>query len=224
MECACYDMCPRSLVVDCFGISMPEASFESLLNQARCGDAPAQGDLLRRFEPWLRLLARVQVESRFAAKFDASDVVQQTLLEAVKAFPQFRGCTEAELTAWLRQILAHALAHEIRRYHGTAKRDLTQEVSLDAQLAQSSQRLGALFAESGPSPSQQVVRRELDVVLAEVLSRLPDDYREVLILRHLEGLSHEDIAARLNRSPGATRMLWTRALVALRQELRWSES
>ncbi len=203
---------------------MPAASFETLLNRAQCSDAAAQGDLLRRFEPWLHLLARVQVESRFAAKFDASDVVQQTLLEAVKAFPQFRGSTEAELTAWLRQILAHALAHEIRRYHGTAKRDLTQEVSLDAQLAQSSQRLGALFAESGPSPSQQLAHRELDVLLAEVLSRLPDDYREVLILRHLEGLSHEAIAERLNRSAGATRMLWTRALIALRQELRWSES
>lgn len=196
---------------------MPDFSFASLLNHARSGDAPAQGDLLRRFEPWLRLLVRVQLESRFAAKFDASDVVQQTLLEAVKAFPQFRGSTEAELTAWLRQILAHALAHEIRRYHGTAKRDITQEVSLEAELAQSSQRLGAMLAESGPSPSQQAARRELDVLLADVLARLPDDYRDVLIFRHLEDFSHEEIASRMNRSPGAVRMLWVRALAALRE-------
>ena len=202
---------------------MPDASFETLLNHARRGETPAQGDLLRRFEPWLRLLARVQLESRFAAKFDASDVVQQTLLEAVRAFPQFRGSTEAELTAWLRRILAHALAHEVRRYHGAQKRDVTLEVSLDAALAQSSQRLGAMLAESGPSPSQQVAQRELDVLLAEVLARLPDNYREVLILRHLEGLSHDEIALRMNRTAGAVRMLWTRALVALRQELRWSE-
>ena len=99
---------------------MADTSFETLLNHARRGESPAQGELLRRFEPWLRLLARVQLESRFAAKFDASDVVQQTLLEAIKAFPQFRGSTEAELTAWLRQILAHAMAHEFRRYRGTA--------------------------------------------------------------------------------------------------------
>lgn len=202
---------------------MAEASFETLLNHARRGESPAQGDLLRRFEPWLRLLARIQCESRFQAKFDASDIVQQTLLEAVKAFPQFRGSTEAELTAWLRQILAHALAHEIRRYHGAQKRDVTLEVSLDAELAQSSQRLGAMLAESGPSPSQQAAQRELDVLLAEVLSRLPDDYREVLILRHLEGLSHDDIAQRMNRTAGAVRMLWTRSLIALRQELRWSD-
>ena len=180
--------------------------------------------MLRRFEPWLRLLARIQCESRFQAKFDASDIVQQTLLEAVKAFPQFRGTTEAELTAWLRKILAHALAHEVRRYHGAQKRDVTLEVSLDAELAQSSQRLGAMLAESGPSPSQQAAQRELDVLLADVLARLPDDYREVLILRHLEGLSHDAIAQRMNRTSGAVRMLWTRALIALRQELQWSES
>lgn len=203
---------------------MSDASFVTLLNHARRGESPAQGDLLRRFEPWLRLLARIQCESRFQAKFDASDIVQQTLLEAVRALPQFRGSTEAELTAWLRQILAHALAHEIRRYHGAQKRDVTLEVSLDAALAQSSQRLGAMLAESGPSPSQQAAQRELDVLLADVLARLPDDYREVLILRHLEGLSHDDIAQRMNRTAGAVRMLWTRALIALRQQLRWSES
>lgn len=194
-----------------------ELTFAEQLEQARGGDVSAQGELLQRFEPWLRLLARVQIESRFAAKFDASDVVQQTLLEAIKAFPQFRGSMEAELTAWLRRILAHAMAHEIRRYHGTAKRDITQEVSIEAELAQSSQRLGSLLAESGPSPSQQAVRRELDVLLADVLARLPEDYRDVLIFRHLENLSHEEIAPRMNRSAGAVRMLWVRALAALRE-------
>lgn len=195
---------------------MPESSFEMLLNQARGGDAPAQGSLLRRFEPWLRLLARVQLESRFRSRFDASDIVQQTLLEAIKALPQFRGSTEAELTAWLRRILAHALAHEIRRHQGTQKRDVTLDVSLDHELVQSAQRFGALLAESGPSPSQQAVRRERDVLLAEVLSSLPEDHREVLILRHLEGFSHEEIAERMNRSAGAVRMLWVRALAGLR--------
>jgi RNA polymerase sigma-70 factor (ECF subfamily) len=199
---------------------MSDPNFNTLLLAARAGNNSAQGELLRRFEPWLRLLARVQLDSRFAAKFDASDVVQQTLLEAVKAFPQFRGSTEAELTAWLRQILAHALAHEIRRYHGTAKRDITQEVSLEAELAQSSQRLGALLAESGPSPSQQAARCELDVLLADILARLPEDYRDVIVWRHLEGLSHDEIAQRMNRSPGAVRMLWVRALAALRNAMR----
>lgn len=204
---------------------MPDTPFETLLNDARRGEGAAQGELLRRFEPWLRLLARMQVESRFTAKFDASDIVQQTLLHAVQAFPQFRGSTQAELTAWLRQILAHALAHEIRRYHGTAKRDITQELSLEAELAQSSQRIGSLLAASGPTPSQWASRGELDVLLADVLNRLPADYREVIVLRNLENLPHEAVAARMNRSPGAARILWVRALAALREQLaslEWS--
>jgi RNA polymerase sigma-70 factor, ECF subfamily len=93
------------------------------------------------------------------------------------------------------------------------------EVSLDAELPQSSQRLGALLAESGPTPSQPAVQRELDVLLADFLTRLPDDYREVLILRHIEGLSHDESACRLNRSAGAVRMLWVRALASLREAM-----
>ena len=79
-----------------------------------------------------------------------------------------------------------------------------------------------MLAESGPSPSQQAARRELDVLLADVLAQLPDDYREVLILRNLEGFSHEAIAARMNRSRGAVRMLWVRALASLRDAMNHS--
>lgn len=190
-----------------------------LLPAFRTGD-PAAGDaLLRRFEPWLKLMARLQWETRFHAKFDPSDVVQQALIEAMKAAPQFRGSTEAELAAWLRQILAHALAHEIRRYAGTQKRDLGRELPLDQQLSQTSQRLGDLLAATGPSPSQVLVRHEQQVRLAAVLERLPEDYREVILLRNLEGLSHEEVARRLGRNPGAVRMLWVRALGRLKAEL-----
>jgi RNA polymerase sigma-70 factor (ECF subfamily) len=190
-----------------------------LLDALRRGDPSAQGKILLRYEPWLRLLARVQIDSHFQGKFDASDIVQQTLLEACRAFPQFRGQTEAELTAWLRQILVHVLAHEIRRFHGTQQRDVSREVSLEQSLAQSSQRLGEVLAASGSSPSQQAVRHEQEMQLADVLARLPADYREVIILRNLEGLPHDEVARRMGRKPGAVRMLWVRALARLRQEL-----
>lgn len=192
---------------------------EAQLAAFRRGD-PAAGDaLLRRFEPWLRLLARTQVESRFHAKFDPSDIVQQTLLEAVRAFPTFRGDHEAEFAAWLRQILGHVLAHEIRRYQGTQKRDLNREVSLDQELTGVSQRLGDLLPADATSPTQAAARGERERQLARVLERLPADYRTILVLRHLEGFSHEDIARRLDRNPGAVRMLWVRALARLRQEV-----
>jgi RNA polymerase sigma-70 factor, ECF subfamily len=199
------------------------AEISQLLAAFRGGD-PAAGDtLLQHYEPWLRLLARLQLESRFRSKFDPSDVVQQAMLEAVRAFPKFRGRTEGEFTAWLRQILSHALAHEIRRYAGTAKRDVAREVPLEQELTQTSQRLGDVLAATGTSPSQQVAKRERAVLLADVLERLPEDFREVIILRNLEGLPHEEVARRMGRSPGAVRMLWVRALAQLREELEGSQ-
>lgn len=200
-------------------MSNPPFSLAGLLDALRRGDRAAQGEILVYFQPWLKLLARLQIDSHFQGKFDPSDIVQQTLLEACRALPRFRGQTQAELAAWLRQILAHVLAHEVRRYRGTRQRDLDREVSLEQSLAESSRRLGEVLATSGTSPSQQAIRHEQEVLLAEILARLPEDYREVIVLRNLEGLPHEEVARRMDRSVGAVRMLWVRALARLRQEL-----
>jgi RNA polymerase sigma-70 factor (ECF subfamily) len=161
----------------------------------------------------------MQVEGRYQAKFDASDVVQQTLLEAVRAWPDFRGRSGAERAAWLRQILARVLLHEIRRFAGTRRRDLGREVSLEQALDQSSYRLGMALAAPGSSPSAQVDRHEQELRLAEALAALPDDYRQVILLRNVEGLPHEEVARRMDRGVGAVRMLWVRALSRLRTEL-----
>jgi RNA polymerase sigma-70 factor (ECF subfamily) len=177
-------------------------------------------DMLQRYRPWLHLLARMEIDERFGGKFDASDVVQQTMLEAVRGLPQFRGGTEAELLAWLRQVLAHVLGHEIRRYRGTQQRDINREIPLEQSLAQSATSLRDMMVAPGTSPSGQAVRHEQEVLLAEVLSRLPADYREVIVLRNLQGLDHEEVARRMDRSCGAVRMLWVRALTLLRLELK----
>ena len=91
-------------------------------HEAPGGAAPTD-DWLARFRPWLSLIARMQVDSRLQGKFDTSDVVQQTLMEAWRSASKFRGSTEAERIAWLRKILAHVLAHEVRQYRGTHKRN-----------------------------------------------------------------------------------------------------
>jgi RNA polymerase sigma-70 factor, ECF subfamily len=174
---------------------------------------------LERYRSWLGLLARLQVDPRFRAKFDASDIVQQTMLEALRGWPKFRGGTRAELAAWLRQILAHVLLHEMRRYGGAQRRDIGREVSLEEALAESSRRLGAALAAPGSSPSQRASRHELELRLADALARLPADHAEVILLRNVEALPHEEVARRMGRGVGAVRMLWVRALARLRQEL-----
>jgi RNA polymerase sigma-70 factor (ECF subfamily) len=196
-----------------------DSIFAKLLQALRAGDLPTAADHLGRYRDWLRLVARGPLERRFQAKFDASDVVQQALLDACRSLPQFCGDTEAELLAWLRQILAHALGHEVRRYRGTQARDLGREVSLEQELAESSQRLNDLLAAPGSSPSRQAQKHEEGVVLSELLARLPTAYREVIVLRNLEGLSHEEVARRMDRGVGAVRMLWVRALARLRREM-----
>jgi RNA polymerase sigma-70 factor, ECF subfamily len=199
--------------------SNSSANIPQLLAALRDGDPAARETILARYRSWLQVLARMQINGRFRGKFDASDIVQQTLLEACRDLPKFRGGTEAELLGWLRKVLAHVLGHEFRRYAGTQRRDISCEVSLEQSLAQSSQRLGEMLAISGTSPSQQAANREQEVMLAEVLARLPDDHREVLMLRNLEGLAHEEVAQRMGRSVGAVRMLWVRALARVRKEL-----
>jgi RNA polymerase sigma-70 factor, ECF subfamily len=181
-------------------------------------DSPPVAEL-DRYRSWLGLLARLQVEPRFRAKFDPSDIVQQTMLEAVRGWPNYRGSTEAELAAWLRKILAHVLLHEMRRFGGAQRRDVSREVSLEQALAESSRLLGDALAAPGSSPSEQAGRHELELRLADALVRIPADYAEVILLRNVEGLSHDEVAERMGRGVGAVRMLWVRALARLRQEL-----
>jgi len=175
---------------------------------------------LVRHEAYLKMLARLEIDSRFRGKFSASDAVQQTLLEAWRGWENFRGHTDVERMAWVRGILAHQLAHLARHFAGVQKRDVSRELSLDASLAQSSQRLDQWLAAGGASPSAAAIDAEQRLRLAEVLERLPEDYRQVILLRNLQDLPYEEIARRMGRGVGAVRMLWVRALTRLRDEVR----
>jgi len=167
----------------------------------------------------LRLLARLQLDPRWRAKLDPSDLVQQTLLQAHEARDQFRGRTAAEQAAWLRQILARVLANAVRDL-GRAKRDAGRERSLEAALEQSSARLEAWLAAEQSSPSETVERNEQLLRLAAALAQLPDDQREAVTLHHLQGWSLADLAKHLDRSEGAVAGLLHRGFKKLRQLLQ----
>jgi RNA polymerase sigma-70 factor (ECF subfamily) len=191
---------------------------EALLRQARMGDSAALGQLLELYQNYLLLLARVQIGRRLQSKVDAADLVQETFLEVHRHFAQFRGTTEEELVSWLRHILAANLANLVRRY-STRRRDIRLERELAAELDQSSRLLDEGLVAQGSTPSQRAARREQAVLLADALRRLPEDYREVLILRHLEELSFPELARRLGRTVGSVQKLWVRGLAELRRVL-----
>jgi RNA polymerase sigma-70 factor (ECF subfamily) len=190
---------------------------EHLLREAKAGDGATLGRLLELYRRYLALLARVQIGQRLQGKVDASDLVQETFLEAHRNFARFRGGSEAEFVRWLRQILAGNLADLLRRYVGTQARDVRLEREIADALDQSSALLDRGLVAPYSSPSQQAVRREQAVLLADALAQLPDGYREVLVLRHLEGLTFPEAARRMGRSLDSVEKLWMRGLVRLRQ-------
>jgi RNA polymerase sigma-70 factor (ECF subfamily) len=185
---------------------------------------PAEPDErpLEGYRDYLRLLARTQLGPRLQAKLDASDVVQQALLQAHAFQGQFRGTTEAEKLAWLRAILANVLAAAARRFEARA-RDVGRERSLAGDLELSSSRLECLLAADQTSPSQRAIRCEELLRLAAALARLPEDQRRVVELHHLKGLPVAEVAEQMGRTCPAVVGLLFRGLKKMRELLREPE-
>jgi RNA polymerase sigma-70 factor (ECF subfamily) len=191
-------------------------STSDLIRRARQYEARAIDQLLESYRHYLRLLARTGIDASLQGKADPSDLVQETFLKAHQHFGQFRGRGEAELTAWLRQIMARNLADLVRRYHLAEGRRAGREWSLEQLLTESSQALDNLLAGAAASPSESARQREMSVVLANALAELSDEQREVIVLRSLQEQDWPKVARRMGRSAGAVRMLWVRALKRLR--------
>jgi RNA polymerase sigma-70 factor (ECF subfamily) len=194
-------------------------SVSDLLQRARGNDPREMDRLFGACRNYLNVLARAQVESWLRAKVDASDLIQQTLLEAYRDFQRFRGATEAEWLAWLRQILAHNAANFVRQFRGTGKRQVKREFSVDRLQQDGSGPAPALVA-PGESPSEICLREEQELLLADALAQLPEDYREVILLRNLQRLSFQEVAQRMDRSRPAVQMLWGRAIDKLQETFR----
>ncbi len=196
-----------------------------LIRRCRAGDEAARAELFTRYRHYLQVLAQAQLGRHLRVKCDPSDLVQQTLLEAHRDFPAFQGHQENELLAWLRRILAHNLLNEARRF-ATRGRDATRELSLEGfqtGLDHSSQVLARGLADDGPTPSEVAAEREAAVRVADVLTRLPENYQQVLLLRLFDGLPAEDVAQRMGTTAGAVRMVQMRALAALREQMENEE-
>jgi RNA polymerase sigma-70 factor (ECF subfamily) len=174
---------------------------------------------LERFRPYLQLLARMTWDKRLQAKLDASDLVQQTLLQAQQAQDQFRGETDPELGAWLRKILARVLVRASRDL-GRGKRDWNRERSLEQLVEESSRRLGEWVAGDDTGPAQKAEANECAHRVAEAVERLDDAQRDAIVLHFWRGYSVEEVARELDRSPGAVAGLLHRGIKKLRASLR----
>ncbi len=179
---------------------------------ATCPNPPTD---LERYRHYLVLLARSQVNPRKRDAIDLSGVVQQTFLDAHQKLGQFRGSAPEQLTAWLRQILAHNLADAMRGL-GAAKRDIARQRSLEGAICKSSAQLAGWLAADQSSPSQHLQREERAIQLADALASLPESQREALVLQYWHGYSLAEIAQHLERTPAAVAGLLKRGLKQLR--------
>jgi RNA polymerase sigma-70 factor (ECF subfamily) len=195
-------------------------SVSGLLAHARAGDRQALDRLLEICRNYVVILARSRIPGSLAAKADASDLVQQTLFEAFRGFGAFRGQTEGEWLAWLRRILGRNAIDLARKHAGSAKGQGLNNLGA-AGNGQSDRRFEPM--DPHQSPSAEVRMQERDLLLAEALTRLSPEHREVILLRNLEGLAFAEVAERMGRSRPAAQMLWMRALRSL-QELLAAES
>ncbi len=193
-----------------------------LIVLARQGDAQCRDRLFALCRSYLGIVARSQVETWLRRKVDASDLVQETMLEAYRDFDRFQGGSEQEWLAWLKRILAHNAADFVRRYHGTAKREAGREISFrdpDDSLARGAPEPAA----EQSTPSREFLQIETELRVTAALAELPPDYQEVIVLRNLQRLPFNEIAERMNRSRPAVQMLWTRAIKKLQEVMGESD-
>jgi RNA polymerase sigma-70 factor, ECF subfamily len=186
-----------------------------MLAAARSGTDSDLGQLFAASRRYLLLMANRSLDARLQQKVAPSDLVQETFIDAHRDFHRFEGDSEAELFAWLCNILLHKAADAGRKYRGTAKRNVNREEALDDE----SSKLGLQVACPEPSPSTIAVGYEDERRLTEALEQLPAAYRQVIELRSLERLPFSTVGQCMGRSEDAVGMLWLRAIKQLRERL-----
>lgn len=192
------------------------AELERLIDAARNGSDEALGRLLDGCRDYLLLIANQEVAADLRPKVGASDLVQETFLEAGRVFAQFRGRRREDLLAWLSTILRNNLANVRRSFRATDKRRLDREVALtDTPRGRQPEGL----VDPGETPSDRLECQERDAALERAIDRLPEDYRRVIRWRKDDGCSYEEMGRRLGRSAEAARKLHTRAVEYLAQLL-----
>lgn len=183
-----------------------------LVESARCGCEDALGEIINRLRGYLLLIANGQINGSLQAKFGASDIVQNSLLDAHAGIDEFNGTTEAEMRAWLKQIVLHNFIDEQRRYTDTQSRSLQRERPMETLVTPLTTGLS-----DGGSKS---MRQSEDLQqLNRALQRLPPRQQRVVEGRRRFGYSYQQIADQLNITEAAARKLWSRAIKQLKEYL-----
>jgi RNA polymerase sigma-70 factor, ECF subfamily len=190
------------------------ARVERDLFAAHGGSRDALGRALQAYRSYLHTIAREEIDAALLAKGSASDLVQETFLEASQTFPRFTGQSAGELRAWLRCLLLRRVSKHGRRFRKTCKRAVGSEVPLEA-----CESRGTNLPAPVETPSVYAAVDEEQSLLLQVLEQMPPDYRRVIQLRYQEGRTFEEIGPLMGRTANAVRLLWLRAIERIKTHL-----
>lgn len=189
-----------------------------LIERARGGDRAAMDQIFARYDRYLRLVIGSSMGPGLRREYDASDVLQETLLVAAGRFAKFHGSDERELLTWLRTLASRKLIDLARRTR-RLKRAPADQISLDEPHSPQGESLAEQVAGDLTSPSMAAAKREMAVKLADALGQIDPTEAQVIWLHHVEGMSFESIGERIGVGRNGVRGIWTRGLRRLREFL-----
>jgi RNA polymerase sigma-70 factor (ECF subfamily) len=194
-----------------------QGGLDRMIQRAR-EDPEALGRLLEKYRSYLKILLKQHLSRKLAARCDASDIVQQTMMNAVRAFGQFRGSSEPEFSAWIKKLHANNLRDVLRKHVVSGKRAIQHEVRFD-----DGEDTATFYwnepSDPGSTPSKKAIHGENTLRLSELMESLPESQREAVRMRHLQGRPLAEIAKELDRSVAATAGLIKRGVAALRARM-----
>lgn len=197
---------------------------QTLLANAKQGDEAAVGALLERHRESLRRLVRLRLDRRLAARVDASDVVQDVLLEASGRLADYLRDPAMPFHLWLRSMARDRIIDMHRRHRAAEKRSVEKERPLHAHFGdRSSIELAGVLKDPELTPAAATLKKELEARFLAALDELSEDDRDILLMRHFEGLGNGEAAEALGLSPAAAGMRHLRALRRLREILEGDE-
>ncbi len=195
-------------------------AFSAGLARARDGDREALLAEFAREEPRIVRMVELRLDPRLRRRVDPADVVQEAWIDAAARFERWCAQPSLPFQVWLRLVAAEVLTRVHRQHLGTHMRDAQREITLDSRPSISAAALADAFVASQTTPSQAMRREEVRTRVLDALSELDELDREIVALRHFEGLTNEEAAAELAIEPAAASKRFVRALVRLRPVLK----
>lgn len=194
------------------------AETQELIVSARAGDRDATNALLERHRAALRQLVAMRLDRAIQRRIDASDVVQDALVEAHRRLPEYLAGSPLPFHLWLRQIAKDRMIDAHRRHHVSAKRSVDREHQQPVVAPDLSafDLMGQLQDGRELTPAAAALRQELQARFRAALTQLGDESREIIEMRHIEQLSNQETAQALGLSEAAAGMRYLRALRRLR--------